>query len=184
MPSPNGLASRPVMRFSVVPKWVPFEIERPNPEHETDPNEPETVIVTLRAWDKNLTHSATIDIAVEATIDVYREAIYAEQQRAEMTPGATQIMPLEQAATTMHAEILCAVIDGLEMEEATVLAAGPWREILSTLGWWAVEDAAPVAPSDDKEDADDPEDRGEPATTTGASSPDSADSTASISGAA
>lgn len=180
MPSPNGLAYRPVMRFSVVPQWVPFEIERPNPDDQNG----EPVAVTLRAWDKNLTHSATVDIAVEAAIDVYREAIWGQQQAAADEPGATQIAPLEQAATTMHAEILCAVIEGLEMDEATVLAAGPWREILSTLGWWAAEDAAPVAPSDDREDADDPEDPGEPATTTGASSPDSQPSTASMPGAA
>jgi hypothetical protein len=178
MPSPNGLAYRPVMRFSVVPQWVPFEIERPNPD---DPNG-DPVVVTLRAWDKSLTHSATIDIAVEAAIDVYREVIYAEQQRADETPGATQIMPLEQAATAMHAEILCAVIEGLEMDEATVLAAGPWQEILSTLGWWQPAAEAPAAPSDDKQDADDPEGPGEPDTTTAGSSPDSVPSMALFDG--
>lgn len=192
MASPNGLASRPVMRFSVVPKWVPFEIERPNPEHEADPSAPETIIVTLRAWDKNLPHPATIDIAVEASHDVYRETLYDLEQQQSENPGLVSSAAREQAANTMISERLCIVIEGngtdpgLQSEEADILvsASGPWEDILVALGWWRRAEAQPVAPSDGQEDADDPEAKaGEaPATTTDESSLASLQPTASTVG--
>jgi hypothetical protein len=167
----NGVAMRPPMRFSVIPKSVPFEIERANPD---DPNG-EPVVVTLRAWQKSLPHPEQIDIAVEGVIDVYREAIWAEEQRRNAQPGAVLLSGLTRAQHEMHAGILDAVIEGLEPGEAEILAVdgGPWQEILIALGWWKL--AEPAAPSDGKEDADDPEAPGEePVTISNGFSPGSA----------
>lgn len=162
------------MRFSVVPQSVPFEIERPNPEHLKDPTAPPTVWVTLRAWDKTLPHPAFIDIAVEAALDVYREAIYEAEQAAQDRPDLVQTLPYEQAAIMLHADRLCCVIEGLEPEEANVWAAagGPWQRILYALGWWLADpDAAEDDAVPEQEDEAAPEaTAGEaPATTTNVS---------------
>lgn len=178
----NGVAVLPSMRFSVIPKSVPFEIERPNPDDPTG----EPIVITLRAWDKTLPHPAQVDIAIEGALDVYRDALWQEQQWAQEHPGETRTMPLEQASVALHADILGIVIEGLEPAEVDILVAatGPWQEILVARGWWRRAEDQAEAPSDDKADADDPEVPGEPATTTSGFSPDSADSTASTRGAA
>lgn len=192
MVSSNVAGGRPALRFSVVPKSVPFEIERPNPEHRNDPTAPATVWVTLRAWDKTLPHPASVDIAVEAGLDVYREAIYEAEQADQARPGLIQTLPYEEASIALHANRLCCVIEGLEEEEANVLAAagGPWQKILYALGWWLVDPDAPEADAETgaaiEDDGDDPEASagGAPATTTGESSPASAPSTVPMRGAA
>lgn len=178
MPSPNGLAMRPIMRFSVVPKSIPFEIERPDPSG--DPTQPPTV-VTLRAWHRHGVHPAHVDIAVEAARDVYREWVYRATQEREAAPGAVQNAPAEQAWVTWNADTLCAVIEDLDPNEAMMLARpdGPWEQILVALGW---REATAEQPTE--AEGDDPEaEAGEaPATTTDASGPSSLTATASIAG--
>lgn len=186
MPSPNGLAIPPVMRFSVVPKSVPFELERPDPSG--FPNVP-PIVATLQAWDRHDVHPAAVDIAVEAARDVYREVLFAEEQWRAENPGQRRDAPIEQASMQLHADMLCAVIEGLEPDEGLTLSrdGGPWQHILFVLGWWAVDPDAPVPSAEHTADADDdgnnPEAQGEaPATTTAGSSPDSAPSTAPVGG--
>lgn len=141
------------LRFSVVPKYELIEFERPNAFKVTD-EDPDTVVVELKAWPKGERCPAWVAIQVATVHDAYTDAIRVEAQRqAEFHTNSPSVHRMMDAIATMRKGLLCAVIEGLEEHEAALLVEdnGPWEKILVRLGWWHVSLPDEEVPEDNPE---------------------------------
>lgn len=141
----------------VVPQTITYTVERADGE-----------TVALAGYCKGPTCPVPVAIEVERAWAEWEAASPTAQDAAAMKPHA-YLSAMNAAERMLRRDILAAVIPGLDMDAANVLAAdeGEWETILSELGWWTVAAAA--------EDDADPEATAPAASapTGAASSPDS-----------
>jgi hypothetical protein len=141
------------MRFSVVPKYELIEFVRPNAFKVSD-DDPDTVVVELKAWPKGERCPSWVAVQVAVVHDAYTDAVQAEAQRqAESGARGPSVHGMMDAIATMRKELLCAVIEGLEEHEASLLVedGGPWETILTNLNWWHVRQPDEEVPEDTPE---------------------------------
>lgn len=129
----NGLAVVPGAQriLHVVPRTTTYAIERADGE-----------TVMLAGYHKGPTCPVPVNIEVDAAFEVWEAAQPTPDERKAMKPRAF-IAQANRAELIWRRDMLCAVIPGLEHDEANVLAAegGQWEAILVELGW---QDAAPA----------------------------------------
>lgn len=176
-----GVASSARLRFSVVPRSVPIEIERPNAFKASD-DDPDSMLVELKGWPSGARCPVHIAIAVESAYDAYRMAMRDENDRrraageiitdtvtdpetGEQSDRQRYVGPthiVSQIMADLRRDLLCAVVEGLEEHEASMLVEneGPWEEILVSLGWWTKRTEA----TEEASEEGDPEATGEGAT--------------------
>jgi len=136
----NGLAVVPGAHriLRVVPKTTTYTVETADGE-----------TVALAGYHKGPTCPVPVAIEVEAAWASWEAARPTADDLASMKPHA-YLAAVNVAERLLRRDLLTAVIPGLEMDQANVLAAdgGAWEATLGELGWWDVvadEDADPEA---------------------------------------
>lgn len=166
-------------RFSAVPKTEVIEIEVLRPGSD---GKPVPTVLELVGQHKDC-HEVWIDVQMDVARREYDAVAFEDVEVDDPSKPGTKITARQwkydkEAESRYRRDVLMACLPGLELPDADVLARddGPWREILSTLGWWVAAE----------EEESDPEATGKTETgpTTEVSSPDSALSTVPTTGAA
>lgn len=137
----NGLAVMPgrARVLHVVPKTITYTVEGADGE-----------TVALAGYCKGPSCPVPVAIEVERAWADWEAAQPDADARATMKPHA-YLAAVNGAERLLRRELLVAVIPGLDMDAANVLAAddGEWEAILAELGWWTVtaaeDDADPEA---------------------------------------
>lgn len=147
----NGLAVMPgrARVLHVVPKTITYTVERADGE-----------TVALAGYCKGPSCPVPVAIEVERAWADWEAVQPDADARATMKPHA-YLAAVNGAERMLRRDLLIAVILGLDMDAANVLAAddGEWEAILAELGWWTVSAA---------EDGADPEATAPAETTTNA----------------
>ena len=128
----NGLAVVPGAQriLHVVPRTTTYAIERADGK-----------TVMLAGYHKGATCPVPVAIEVDRAWEEWEASQPTEDERESMRPRAL-LTRVNMVTRVLRRELLIAVIPGLEMDAANVLAAddGAWESILAELGWWVVAD--------------------------------------------
>jgi hypothetical protein len=138
------------MRFTAVPSFQMIELEVLNPEYDPNfPDRPETVVRTFKAYVKGDRCPVWVEIEAQSAWEDWRQASYSGIGE----DGSPTYEYNYRAERVLRRDLLRAVIEGLDQQEADVLGAdgGPWDLILEKLGWYQRDIAT------ESEDAENPE---------------------------
>lgn len=131
-------------RIKAVPDFKKYEFEFPE---RGDPEK--TFIQNLVGYVRGPGCPVPIMIETEQAWAIWEEGRPSEAELRDAS--LSKMAEVVAAERVLRRELLCAVLPGLEPDEANYLCNddGPWREILSELGWWS----SPTEADDDTGEA-------------------------------